>query len=317
MKFGFGVPTRGPMANPRDISIMAAKGEELGFDTVFANDHIVVPRDVDSRYPYSNSGEWPGGSSGEAMEQLVLLAYLASATKRMRLLTSVMVVPHRNPVTTAKMLATIDVLSEGRVTVGCGTGWMREEFDAIGTDPYDERGAVTDEYLKVFKTLWTEDNPEFSGKYANFSNISFLPKPIQKPHLPIWIGGESGRAYRRVAALGDGWYPIGNNPRQLLDSPEKYSGGLGKLKQALDAAGRDPAGVDLAYGANWYGDGSRQNSADGGRMAFTGEADEIASDIARFEALGLRSVMLNFQGGSLNQTLDRMERFIRDIASKA
>lgn len=116
MKYGFGVPTRGPMANPRDITAMAKKGEELGFDVVFVNDHIVVPRNVGSRYPYSDSGEWPGGASGEAMEQLVLLSYLASATSRMRLLTSVMVVPHRNPVTTAKMLATIDVLSEGRVT---------------------------------------------------------------------------------------------------------------------------------------------------------------------------------------------------------
>ena len=159
MKYGFGVPTRGPMANPRDIAAMAAKGEALGFDTVFVNDHIVVPRDVDSRYPYSGSGAWPGGASGEAMEQLVLLSYLASATDTMRLLTSIMVVPHRNPVTTAKMLSTIDVLSEGRVTVGCGTGWMREEFEAIGTDPYDERGAVTDEYLEVFKTLWTDENP--------------------------------------------------------------------------------------------------------------------------------------------------------------
>lgn len=314
MKYGFGVPTRGPMANPKDISAIAAKGEELGFDTVFVNDHIVVPHDVDSRYPYSDSGEWPGGRSGEAMEQLVLLAYLARATDRMRLLTSVMVVPHRNPVTTAKMLATVDVLSEGRVTVGCGTGWMREEFEAIGTDPYEERGAVTDEYLRVFKTLWTDDKPEFAGKYATFSNISFLPKPVQNPHPPLWIGGESGRAYRRVAALGDGWYPIGNNPRQPLDSAEKYAGGLEKLNRALDVAGRDPASVDLAYGTNWYGDGSRQVSAEGTRMAFTGDAGEIAEDIARFEELGLRSIMLNFQGESLNQTLERMERFIRDIA---
>ncbi|MDA0661479.1 MAG: LLM class F420-dependent oxidoreductase [Proteobacteria bacterium] len=314
MKYGFGVPTRGPMANPRDITAMAKKGEELGFDVVFVNDHIVVPRDVGSRYPYSDSGEWPGGASGEAMEQLVLLSYLASATSRMRLLTSVMVVPHRNPVTTAKMLATIDVLSEGRVAVGCGTGWMREEFEAIGTDPYAERGAVTDEYLRVFKTLWTEENPEFAGKYAKFSNITFLPKPVQAPHPPLWIGGESGRAHRRVAALGDCWYPIGNNPRQSLDSVAKYAAGIEALNRALDAVGRDPASIDLSYGANWYGDGSRQVSADGSRMAFTGEAGEIAADIAGFEAKGLRSIMLNFQGSSLSQTLDRMEHFMRDIA---
>ncbi len=314
MKYGFGVPTRGPMANPRDIAAMAAKGEALGFDTVFVNDHIVVPRDVDSRYPYSGSGAWPGGASGEAMEQLVLLSYLASATDTMRLLTSIMVVPHRNPVTTAKMLSTIDVLSEGRVTVGCGTGWMREEFEAIGTDPYDERGAVTDEYLEVFKTLWTDENPEFSGKYASFSNITFLPRPVQDPHPPLWIGGESGRAHRRVAALGDCWYPIGNNPRQPLDTVARYAAGLEKLNRALDNADRDPAAIDLSYGANWYGDGARQEATDGGRMVFTGEVGEIASDIAQFEEAGLCSLMLNFQGATLSETLDRMEHFIRDVA---
>ncbi len=314
MKYGFGIPTRGPLANPRDIDELATKGEAMGFSTVFVNDHILVPGGIESRYPYAQSGRWPGGQSGEAMEQLVLLSYLASATDRMRLLTSVMVVPHRNPVVTAKMFATVDVLSGGRVTVGCGTGWMREEFEAIGTAPFDERGAVTDEYIEVFKELWTKDAPRYDGKFAAFGDIKFLPKPVQKPHPPIWIGGESGRAYRRTAAHGDCWYPIGANPRQPLDSPAKFAAGRDKLHQAAEAIGRDPASIGLAYGATWYGDGARLESSDDGRLVFTGEDDEIAADIADFSELGVRDVMLNFKAENGTEMLDLMAHFINDIA---
>jgi len=314
MKFGFGIPTRGPLANPRDIDALAAKGEAMGFSTAFVNDHIVVPGDIGSRYPYAKSGQWPGGQTGEAMEQLVLLSYLASATDRVRLLTSVMVVPHRNPVVTAKMLATVDVLSGGRITVGCGTGWMREEFEAIGTAPFDDRGAVTDEYINVFKTLWTEDKPRFAGEFADFDNITFLPKPLQKPHPPIWIGGESGRAFRRTAALGDCWYPIGSNPRQPLDSPAKFAAGRDRLYRAMEDVGRDPASIGLAYGAMWYNDGARLDASDGGRMVFTGEDNEITADIADFHDLGVRDVMLNFKAEDLNEMLDLMAHFIDDIA---
>ncbi len=320
MDFGFGVPTRGPLATPRDIATIASRGEALGFRTVVVNDHIIVPRDVDSTYPYSQTGQWAGGRTGEALEQLVLLSYLAHATAHLRLLTSVMVVPHRNPVVTAKMLATVDVLSEGRVTVGCGAGWMREEFDAIGTPPFKDRGRVTDEYLNVFKVLWTQGEPNFAGEYANFKNITFLPKPVQKPHPPLWIGGEGGVAMRRVAALGDGWYPIGNNPRQPLDVPDRYAAAVEKLRRYVESQGRDMAEIDLAYGVNWYsgyGDSTAVPSSEGGRRAFTGDKDEIADDIAKYHELGLRCLVLNFEGSSVSETLERMEHFMSDIVPKA
>ena len=146
------------------------------------------------------------------MEQLTTIAYLAGVTTSIKLLSSVMVLPHRSPVLTAKMLATIDVLSQGRLIVGCGVGWMEEEFEAIGAPPYAERGAVGNEYLRVFKELWTSDDPSFDGDYANFSNIAFAPKPVQQPHPPLWIGGESPPALRRAGQLGDAWYPICSNP---------------------------------------------------------------------------------------------------------
>ena len=149
MDFGFSVPTRGPLANRGDLGRIASRGEELGFRYLAVPDHIVVPTQIESRYPYSQTGAWPGRLAGDCFEQLSLMAWLAARTEEIRLLTSVMVVPHRDAVLTAKILATIDVLSEGRSVVGCGTGWMAEEFKAIATPPFGERGAVTDEYLRV------------------------------------------------------------------------------------------------------------------------------------------------------------------------
>ena len=138
------------------------------------------------------------------------------------------VVPHRPPVLTAKILATIDVLSEGRLTWGIGVGWCKEEFEAIGTEPFEERGAVTDETIAACRVLWTEENPTFKGKYANFSNIFFQPRPVQK-RVPIWVGGESGPALRRTAWLGDAWYPIGTNPKFRLDTLKRFQGGIERL----------------------------------------------------------------------------------------
>jgi probable F420-dependent oxidoreductase len=190
----------------------------MGFDYLTLSDHIVIPRDIEARYPYSATGEFPSGGRGDWYEQLTSAAYVAAKTSRLRLVTSVMVVPHRPAVLTAKMLATIDLLSNGRLTVGIGAGWMKEEFEAVGAPPFAERGTVTDEYLTVFRELWTKDAPRFDGRYVRFSEIVMAPKPVQKPHPPLWIGGESPSALRRVARLGDGWYLIGTNPQHPLDT---------------------------------------------------------------------------------------------------
>ncbi|MBT5109010.1 MAG: LLM class F420-dependent oxidoreductase [Rhodospirillaceae bacterium] len=313
MDFGFAVPTRGPLAAPEDICRIASHGESLGYAHVYVNDHVVVPGDIASRYPYTQAGDWPGAPIGEAMEVLALLSYLAHATTTARLLTSVMVVPYRNPMVTAKMLSTIDVLSHGRVTVGCGVGWMREEFEAIGTPPFEARGRVVDEYLSIFKELWTQDTPAYDGEFSQFSNVSFLPKPVQKPHPPLWIGGESPAALRRAARLGDAWYPVGNNPRHPLDTVEAYAAGAARMKTALDAEGRDGSDFTLAFITNMFvapGDGKAQ---DGGRMIFTGSDDNIRSDIQALSDLGVKHLMVNLQTGSMDETLDNMSRFASDI----
>lgn len=313
MDYGFSIPTRGALATRENIVALARRGEELGFNYIAIPDHIVIPRAIASPYPYNPERKMVGADSGDCLEQLVLMAYLAAATSRIRLLTSVMVVPHRNPVHTAKALATIDVLSQGRVTVGCGAGWMDEEFKAIGVPPFAERGKVTDEYLRVFKTLWTEDDPRFAGQYANFQDISFLPKPAQKPHPPLWIGGESPAALRRVVALGDAWYPIGSNPQFPLDTLERYSQALAGLRQAATNAKRDSASIDLAYWAPWYRDGHTGTLADGQRQILTGSDAEVAQDMRALRALGVRHLLFSFVRHTLDDSIAAMERFTAKV----
>ena len=242
------------------------------------------------------------------------MSYLAGQTSTARLLTSVMVLPHRPPVLAAKALASIDVLSGGRLTVGCGAGWMREEFGVLGAPSYDERGAVAGEYVRAFKELWTAEKPAFEGRYVRFADLTFEPKPVQKPHPPIWFGGESPAALRRAATLGDGWYPIGSNPSHLVDTVERLSDALGRLRRYAEAAGRDPSQIDVAYSAGWYDDRGPKITPDGERRIFTGSPEQVTADIRAFEEIGVRHMMLGLQTGTLEATFERMERFASEVA---
>ena len=202
-------------------------------------------------------------SQGEYLEALALLSFLAGITSSAKLLTAVMVLPNRPPVLTAKTLATIDVLSKGRVIVGCGVGWMREEYDVLGSPPFDKRGAVCNEYIQAFRELWTQDNPTFEGTYCRFSDIEFAPKPVQKPYPPIWTGGESPGALRRAGRLADGWYPFTQDVSVPLVTPEQFAACAARVRQHAREAGRDPDSLDLAYGAGAYNDQEAQKLPDG------------------------------------------------------
>src|ERR1700675_2266400 len=235
MQIGCSAPISGPLIQPDSLLPIATEAETLGFDYVTVSDHVMIPTSIASRYPYSDSGEFPAGAAAERLEQLTAATFIAASTSKLRIVTSVMVVPHRPAVLTAKILATIDYLSKGRLTLGIGAGWCKEEFEAIGTDPFAERGAVTDEYLLACRELWTNENPFFSGKYVNFSNIFFQPRPVQK-RVPIGVGAESGPALRRTAKLGDGWYPIGTHPAFRLDTLERFEGGIERVHRSCRRA---------------------------------------------------------------------------------
>jgi probable F420-dependent oxidoreductase len=276
-------------------------------------DHIILPKEIGSRYPYTVGGEFSGAESGEYLEQLTVLSFLAGITQRIRLVPSVMIVPYRNPLLAAKMLATLDVLSEGRLTVGIGVGWMEEEFVALGAPPFAERGAVTDEYVRAFKELWTSDNPTFEGKYCRFSDVNFLPKPVQKPHPPIWVGGQSRRAMRRAAELGDCWHPVGAIPAAPLE-PEKLSRDLATLRRYAEGAGRDPSEIEIAMKAPLY---DPDTISGGARRRFSGDADQVLQDIQTYADVGVGHIIFDVRSADLNQTLERMAWLSEDIMGRA
>ncbi len=316
MQIGFSAPTRGPLSSADNLTRVVDAGEAIGFDYVTISDHVVFPADIQSRYPYSSSGEFPAGSQGDRQEQLTTAAFLAGRTSRLRLLTSVMVVPHRPAVLAAKMLATIDVLSRGRLIVGVGAGWLEEEFAALGTPPFAERGAVTDEYLKVFRALWTEAEPRFEGRYVRFADIVFAPKPAQKPHPPLWIGGEGLAAMRRTARLGDGWYPIGTNPKAPLDTIARCSAALGRLRLLAAESGREPASIALAYRCQKHGAAAPRTTDEGERHLLSGDAAEMAADLRALGKLGFSAVDFGFEGESAEATIANMRHFRDEVVAR-
>jgi probable F420-dependent oxidoreductase len=316
MQIGFNAPTAGPLAEPETLTRICIGGEAMGYDYATFSDHVVIPTDIASRYPYSETGEFPSGSAGGRHEQLIEVAFIAARTSRLRLVLSVMVVPHRPAVLAAKMLSTIDVLSGGRLTVGIGAGWLREEFEALGAPPFAARGKATDEYLRAFRSLWTENAPRFAGEHVNFGGIVFAPKPVQKPHPPIWVGGESGPALRRSVRLGDAWYPIGTNPAHPLDSLARYRAGIAHLRKLAGDAGRDPMSIGLAYRCAKHGEGVPLMATDGERRLFSGGPAEIAGDLRDLRKLGVTHVDFGFAGTTAEETLSAMQQFRYDVVER-
>jgi probable F420-dependent oxidoreductase len=315
MKFGFYLPTRGPTATPEALETLVSRGEGLGFHSVMIADHVVFPTEVHSKYPYTVSGAFPG--HGDALEQLTLMAFVAGISKTLRLVTSVMILPYRNPVLTAKMLATVDVLSRGRVTVGVGVGWLREEFEALQAPDFDRRGAVSNEYLQIFKTLWTQDPADFAGQFYRFNGLRCLPQPMQKPHPPIWIGGHSRPALRRVAKYGDGWHPVGANPAVPL-RPGELQAALDDLMRLVAAEGRHPEAVTISFKAPLYDvSPSAEQQAGLERRPFSGSPAQVVEDIATYGKLGVSELICDFRSEALNESLERMEHFASVIKPAA
>ena len=241
MPVGVTLPNYGPLAGAAALARLALRAEEVGFDSIWVADHLVIPCEVGSIYPFDTRARpEPARLEGlvEFYEPVVTLAYLAAVTTHIRLGISVYIVPYRNPVVTAKLIATLDALSNGRVIFGAGVGWLREEFQALGADP-GRRGRVTDEYLEVCRRLWRDDVASFRGAHYHLPAVRTGPKPIQRPWPPIWIGGNSEAALARAVALGDGLH--------LIDLSPDDAATIGtQLDRRLHAAGRARAGVTLS-----------------------------------------------------------------------
>jgi len=240
MKFALHGVGSGSTVKPEPLLQVAQKAEILGYESVWIPEHLAVPVTMKTPYPYSADGRFPGGPTVALHDPFVALAFLASATKRIKLGTGVFVLPLRNALAVAKAVASLDVLSNGRLLFGIGIGWLEEEFDAVGMS-FKDRAARTREAIRMMKLLWTEETPQFEGRFHHFAPLGFSPKPVQKPHPPIVIGGESEPALKRAAQLGDGWYGAGY-------SPESVRPKLARLRELVDQAGRDFARMEVTVG---------------------------------------------------------------------
>jgi len=233
LKIGYSLSNNQGMEDIQGVIDLAVGAEELGFDSVWASEHV-----FNVSYVYDRIGDKP------YYEPLTVLTYVAAVTSTIGLGTSVLVLPYHNPIRLAKVAATLDVLSGGRVMLGVGVGVIEEELEAMGS-PFAERGAISDEMIAVMKELWTKDDPSFLGKYHSFSGMKFTPKPVQKPHIPIIIGGTSKAAIRRAARSGTVWHPTALSPQALAE-------GMDYLKeQAVEGRPRPFGDISVNQRRHW------------------------------------------------------------------
>ena len=294
MKFGVWIPNCRHLATPDVIRGAAVRAEQLGYDSLWVSDHVVVP--------HANVVNF--GTT--IFDPLVTLAVIAGATSRVRLGTTVLIVPYRNAVVTAKMISSLDALSGGRVVFGVGAGWVAAESAALGV-PFAERGAMTDEHLLAMQELWTSAAPSFAGKYTQFSGLVFEPRPVQKPHPPIWVGGHGRASLRRAAQFGAAWHPINR-------SPEELRAGRAELARLCEARGRAvPPALALRNDVRVLRPGqSAPTSTHGGRV-LAGEPQGLADQIAELADCGVEHLVLEFLSADGRELDEQMSLFAERV----
>jgi probable F420-dependent oxidoreductase len=308
IRFGFSLTGRGALADREAITMLAQRADALGYDSVFVTDRMLIPVASTAAYPYSTTGAFPLGPDECWLESLTAVTYLATVTQRIHVGVSVLVIPYRNPVFTARALATADYLSGGRVILGAGIGWWREEFEALGV-PFEDRAARTVEALRLMREIWTKPRVRFEGRYWRVREAGGVrPHPVQRPHIPIWIGGHSDAALRRVVEVADGWHPLGLRPPVRLD-PDELAARARRLGELLAAAGRDPADVVIAFKAPFaFRDGAGRD-----RSPLTGSPAQIVEDLQAYVAAGARHFVLDFSVPTPPQMMEALERFAQDV----
>lgn len=303
MKFGVHLPHIGPFHDGQSMVRFARAAEEMGYDSVWGSDHIVFPTGYQSKYPYSETGDFPLPGQVPWVEEVTSLAFVAGATSRIRLGTSILVLPYRNPVMNAKTLAAVDVLSGGRLICGVGAGWMREEAEAMGM-PFDDRGARTDEHIELMLAIWTQDEASYDGRFYKLPPVLSEPRPLQKPHPPVWVGGHEPGALRRAARYGDGWHAY----RLRTDEVEEKSR---YIRRKAEELGRDPKAIGLSVRAPLV----LADSSMSIDRAFAGTVDDVKSQLAAYRDAGVEYVVFEppiFEG--LDRGLAVMERFMNEVA---
>src|SRR5271154_3232774 len=238
MKVGLLFANAGPFSQPEILAHLATTAEKVGVESLWTVEHVVIPQGYQSPYPYAKDGKIPGGEDVPIPDPLIPLGFVAALTKKIKLATGVVILPQRHPVYVAKEVATIDLLSGGRMILGIGSGWLKEEFDALGLD-FHQRGARTDESIQALRALWRDGPSSFHGKHFNFGPALSYPKPAQSDGIPIHIGGHSPAAARRAGRLGNGFFPA------VSDIP-KLNELFALMRAEADKAGRDSDQIELS-----------------------------------------------------------------------
>ena len=289
MKVGYFAVGIGPTVNPELVRTVATTAERLGFSTIWAPEHVVLIEEYASKYPYS-SGKFPAPPDIPIADPFTTLAYAAACTTTIWLGTGICLVPEHNPLVLAKTVATVDRLSAGRFIFGVGIGWLAEEFQALGIS-FDRRAQRTREYIEAMRKLWTERRSSHQGEFVNFTSVLSYPKPVSEKGVPIWFGGESGPALRRVAEYGDGW--IGFN---LL--PDQAASKIKRIEELLRANGRSRSDVQLAV------------------SPYTNPIK--TDDLKRYHDVGIDEIaLLSGRPGTEREMVSRLEQMAKEFVEPA
>ena len=291
MRFGVHLVAAGKMIEGEKITRVARRAEELGYDSLWVSDHIVFPTQFRSPYPYSPDGKLPLDPANPLLEPFTVLSYAAAVTKTIKLGTSVVIIPYRDPLVTAKIVSSLDVLSGGRFIFGVGVGWLDEEFRVLRQNLRD-RAAQTREALLAMQACWTQDDPEFHGTFFDFSGIKFAPKPRQKPHPPIWFGGNSMPALKRAVELGNGWHAVWQTPEEVAEK-------AAILRDLCAKAGKNFANFALTINVN-------------NRVPLTVE------NVKKYEAVGVSMMFIprSFQA-DVDTMIENIEKFAKEVKEPA
>lgn len=295
MKFGITIPNNWGVEDPQQVLALGPLAEELGYDSIWVMDHLFNNGYIAERLqdkPYYHP--------------LATLSHLSATTQRVMLGTSVLVLPYHNPVELAKYTASLDQMSGGRVTLGVGVGAMTEEFAALGIS-MRERGSLTNECIAIMKELWTSPDPSYHSRRWDFSDLKFSPKPLQKPHIPLWIGGSSPQALKRAATLGDGWHPSGV-------SPEGFSLGRREVRELAAAAGRDPDSLTMSarVEVEVQPGPSSDRAANRARLP-GGDMDGMIAGIEAYQTAGVEHIILALNTGDVTRITATMEDISRRV----
>jgi probable F420-dependent oxidoreductase len=292
---GFLLPQFGDLARPETLRYFGALAEELGYESIWAADHIITPARIESPYPYNQGHTYPVPAEADVLEPFVALAYLAGTTTRLKLGFSVLILGYRHPVETAKMIATLDVLSSGRVLIGAGVGWMAEEFQALGVE-FRERGRRGDEVLEIWRRAWADGLINYDGRHYQVHDVGCRPLPVQRPRPHLSIGGHSEAAYRRMFRHGaDGFQVVLDTADTSYGVHGSLEADLDLLRRLADEYGRDPASIEITG------------------VFITSTAERFLEELETYRKLGMSRFVIDFvaAGG----TAAEMERTVRTIAS--